>query len=388
MKLFKSLLVAPAALGLLSPIASNASEVNFKAISNYSNEYTEIEEIDINSFNTSPKKNTLLSGGEGLVDSTVYDGGFSETTTASFSLDTVIGAVDGKDDAESEALSFDYQMNIGLSTSFTGEDSLDVTIDIGGTDASATKASSIMGLQATTDALVVDGITYTFPLGGATVVVGDTTDISSTFTGACAYSAFTDYMGNCGTGNSVGVGGKGVTASIGYAFDSGFSLAGGMSSKEDDIMTTEGTDMYGIEAAYTADSYGVAVAYTMDDGGTAAETTYWGVNAFYAPDSTSLPTVSVGLETEDTDAEDSKSGYFVGLTWPEVGPGSVSLGLGTNANYTDSEDEYLTYEASYTYAINDGMTITPGVYIKEFAESEAGKNLDDTGFLVKTSFSF
>ena len=388
MKLFKSLLVAPAALGLLAPLAANATEVNFKAISNYSDEYSEIDEININSFKTSPKKNSLLSGGEGLVDTTTYTGGFSETTTASFSVDTVIGAVDGADDAESEALSFDYQMNIGLSTSFTGEDSLDVTIDIGGTDASVSKASSIMGLQATSDALVVDGITYTFPFGGATVVVGDTTDISSTFTGACAYSAFTDYMGNCGTGNSVGVGGKGVTASIGYAFDSGFSLAGGISSKEDDILTTEGTDMYAVEAAYTADSYGVALAYTMDDGGTAADTTYWGINAFYAPDSTSLPSISVGVESEDTDGSDSKSGYFVGLTWPEVGPGSVSLGLGTNANYTDSEDEYLTYEASYTYAINDGMTITPGIYIKEFAESATGKNLDDTGFLVKTSFSF
>ena len=372
MKLFKSLLVAPATLGLLAPMSATANEVTIS-------DFSPAEELAVT--------NSRVDGLEARMNN-FEAGGFSETTTASFSLDTVIGAVEGADDAESEALSFDYQMNIGLSTSFTGEDSLDVTIDIGGTDASATKASSIMGFQATSDALNVDGITYTFPLGGATVVVGDTTDISSTFTGACAYSAFTDYMGNCGTGNSVGVGGKGVTASIGYAFDSGFSLAGGMSSKEDDIMTTEGTDMYGIEAAYTADSYGVAVAYTMDDGGAAAETTYWGINAFYAPDSTSLPTVSVGLETEDTDAEDSKSGYFVGLTWPEVGPGSVSLGLTTNANYTDSEDEYLTYEASYTYAINDGMTITPGVYIKEFAESEAGKNLDDTGFLVKTSFSF
>ena len=237
MKLFKSLLVAPAALGLFAPLSANATEVNFEAISNYSDEYSEIDEININSFKTLPKKNTLLSGGEGLVDSTAYTGGFSETTTASFSVDTVIGAVDGTDDVESEAFSFDYQMNIGLSTSFTGEDSLDVTIDIGGTDASATKASSIMGFQATSDALNVDGITYTFPLGGATVVVGDTTDISSTFTGACAYSAFTDYMGNCGTGNSVGVGGKGVTASVGYAFDSGFSLAGGISSVEDDILT-------------------------------------------------------------------------------------------------------------------------------------------------------
>ena len=310
-------------------------------------------------------------------------GGFSETTTASFSVDTLIGAVDGGNDS-TEALSFDYQMNIGLSTSFTGEDSLDVTIDVGGSTGtvigtSITEAASIMGFQSTSDALSVDGITYTFPLGGATVVVGDTTDISSTFTGACAYSAFTDYMGNCGTGNSVGVGGKGVTASIGYAFDSGFSLAGGVSSQEKEIMTKEGIDLYGIEAAYTADTYGVAVAYTSLDNGTSAETTYWGVNGFYDFD---LASISVGVETEETSGVD-KSGYFVGLTFPEVGPGSVSVGLGTQKNFTDAEAELLTYEASYSYPINDGMTITPGVYIKEASSGD-----DDTGVIVKTSFSF
>ena len=58
-----------------------------------------------------------------------YDGGFSETTTASFSVDTVLGAIDG--DTTSETTSFDYQFNIGLSTSFTGEDSLDIAIDNG-----------------------------------------------------------------------------------------------------------------------------------------------------------------------------------------------------------------------------------------------------------------
>ena len=45
-----------------------------------------------------------------------------------------------------------------------------------------------------------------------------------------------------------------------YAFDSGFSLAGGVSSTPTSILTEEGTDIYGIEAAYTADSWGVAVA--------------------------------------------------------------------------------------------------------------------------------
>ena len=93
-------------------------------------------------------------------------------------------------------------------------------------------------------------------------MVGDSTDISGVYTGACAYSAFTDYMGNCGTGNSNGVGGNGVTAAMSYAFDSGFSLAGGISSPTSSILTEEGSDVFGIEAAYTADSYGISVAYS------------------------------------------------------------------------------------------------------------------------------
>ena len=382
------MLVAGTALSLIAPAVSQASEtVNLEEMNSYVRSEKPSPRFDSKTFVNEIKDglaiiNSRVDGLEARLNN-FEAGGFSETTTASFSLDTLVGAVDGGND-KTEALSFDYQMNIGLSTSFTGEDSLDVTIDVGGSTgtvigSSMTEAASIMGFQATSDGLSVDGITYTFPLGGATVVVGDTTDISSTFTGACAYSAFTDYMGNCGTGNSVGVGGKGVTASVGYTFDSGFSLAGGVSSVETDIMTKEGSDLYGIEAAYTADTYGVAVAYTSADNAAAAETTYWGVNAFYDFD---LASISVGVETEETSGTD-KSGYFVGLTFPEVGPGSVSLGLGTQKNFTDAETELLTYEASYSYPINDGMTVTPGMYIKEASSGD-----DDTGFIVKTSFSF
>ena len=61
MKLFKSLLVAPAALGILAPISANASEINLDSISNYSNEV----DLDINSFKPISTQDTLLSGGEG-----------------------------------------------------------------------------------------------------------------------------------------------------------------------------------------------------------------------------------------------------------------------------------------------------------------------------------
>ena len=194
-------------------------------------------------------------------------------------------------------------------------------------------------------------------------------------------------MGDCGTGNTLGKGGNGVTATGSYAFDSGFSLAAGISSISDadtqaatkvGILTKEGTDSYGIEAAYTADSWGLAVAYVSDDNAASAETTSWGINGTYSFD---IADLSVGYETQETSGTDS-SGYFVGVTFPEVGPGSVSIGAATAGNFEDDATEYMTYEASYSYPVNDGLTITPGVFIEE----TSGDDL--TGILVKSSFSF
>jgi len=346
MKLFKSLLVAPATLGLLAPMTASANEVTI-------NDFNAAEEIAVT--------NSRIDGLEARFNN-LEAGSFSETTTASFGVDFVVGAEDG---AASEAAAFGYQMGIGLSTSFTGEDSLDVAIDIGdGT-------SGALAFDDTSDQLTVDGLTYTFPVGGATVMVGDSTDISGVYTGACAYSSFTDYMGNCGTGSTVGVGGSGVTAAMSYAFDSGFSLAGGVSSATDSILTEEGTDIYGIEAAYSADSYGVSVAYAD-----AETTTAWGVNGYYAFDAVTL---SAGVESVDDGA--TAEGFFVGLSFPEVGAGSLDIGMGTTGNFKDGDTEYYTYEASYAYPLNDGVTITPGIYIIE-------GTTDVTGVALKTSFSF
>ena len=57
--------------------------------------------------------------------------------------------------------------------------------------------------------------------------------------------------------------------------------------------------------------------------------------------------------------------------------------MSSNENFTSAQTETYTYEAAYTYPINDGMTITPGVFIKELDGSD-----DQTGLIVKTSFSF
>ena len=356
MKLFKSLLVAPASLGLLAPMAVTANEVTI-------NDFNAAEEIAVT--------NSRVDGLEARLNN-FEAGSFSETTTASFSVDTVLGAIDG---ASSETTSLDFQFNIGLSTSFTGEDSLDIAIDNG--SATASTLGGKFGFDTGT-ALTVDGVTYSFPLGGASVIVGDSTDLSAAFTGACTYSSFTDLTpDDCGTGNSMGASGKGVTAALGYAFDSGFSMAGGVTSGTTDIMGNS-ADALGLNAAYSTDTYGVAVAYVTDDGGTSTDTQYWGLNGYYTFD---LASLSVGYETSD-DGTTEKSGYFVGLSFPEVGPGSVNIAAATDALYADSATEYLVYEASYSYPVNDAMTITPGIFIQE----TSGEDL--TGVAVKTSFSF
>merc|ERR1712054_545277 len=80
MKLFRSLLVAPATLGLLAPMAATANEVTI-------NDFNPAEELAIT--------NSRVDGLEARLNN-FEAGSFSETTTASFSVDFAIGAVDGK----------------------------------------------------------------------------------------------------------------------------------------------------------------------------------------------------------------------------------------------------------------------------------------------------
>ena len=377
MKLFQRLLVAPAALGLLAPVAANANEVNLNEISNYS----DVENIEFaNSFNNNESiESTLLAGGEGLVDDHSHDGGFSSTTSASFSADFAIGSVDGNTSSEKVVTAYGYQ--IDLSTSFTGEDAFSVSLDAG---QGATSLSEL-DLNSGGDALTVDGITYSFPVGDKlTLLVGDSTDGSALYSTACVYGGFTNTLDDCGnyssafttTGtNSVGFSasydiGNGFTGAIGYA-GSGTATTG---------LMTSGTDYYGGQLTYTADSFGASVTYADLDTATA-----WGLNGYYTFAS-NLPSISVGYEfTENEGATKDDTQWFAGLQWDEIGPGSLGIAAGNKGPQRDGSTEEMAYEAFYAYSVNDSMTITPAVFI---LENNGSGETDETGVVVKTSFSF
>ena len=381
MKLFKSLLVAPATIGLLAPFSTFAGETNLNDISKYS----DIEQIDLaNAFvNDEPNHNPLLAGGEGLVDDHSHDGGFSETTTASFSADFAIGSVEGT--AGEEAITTAYGFQIDLSTSFTGEDSFDVSLDAGET--AATTTLDELDLNSNGETLAVDGISYTFPLGEKTTVfVGDSMDGSTLYSTACVYGGVTNTLDDCGNGSSAMAGGAGTAAGASFDIGSGFTAAIGYTGDgtTEGLMSLEGLDTYGGQVTYTGDSFGVSVTYADVETTTTSNTTYWGFNGYYTPESSDLPSISVGYEVGD--ASDSSTTldteqWFVGLQWDEMGPGTLGVAAGTNGAIEENAVDYYMYEAFYSYPVNDGMTITPLIYVAEGAT-------DSTGVMVKTSFSF
>jgi len=380
MKLFKSLLVAPATLGLLAPMAATANEVTIS-------DFTPAEELAIT--------NSRVDGLEARMNN-IEAGSFSETTTASFSADMIIGAVDGGTATTDDAVEAYYGFQIDLNTSFTGEDSLDISIDAGNAGGSLGEfdlngAVTDSGSATTTDVLNVDGVSYTFPLAGATVFVGDNTDGSALFSTACVYGGPSNTLDDCGN-VSANITGGGTAFGASYDFENGLTAAvgyAGQGSTTNGLLTEEGLDSYGINAAYTGDSFGVSLTFGSTETDEVAHfdtDTFTALNAYWTPEG--FPSISAGYEwgTDGSAAAtaDESTSYFVGIQFDEVGPGTLGAAMGTKTATVEDTEDLLMYEAFYSYPINDGMTITPLVYIKEFA----GATDDETGVMVKTSFSF
>ena len=372
MKLFKSLLVAPATLGLLAPFAATANEVTI-------NDFNAAEEIAVT--------NSRVDGLEARLNN-FEAGSFSETTTASFSTDFAIGSVDGLGATTAlpdgnQTLQAVYGFQIDLNTSFTGEDSLDIAIDAG--NGASTGPLGEFDLNGGSDALTVDGVSYTFPVGGVTAIVGDNTDGSALFTTACVYGGPSNTLDDCGNVNAAITNG-GVMAGLSKDFGGGFTAALGYAGNEADILTKEGIDAYGANVAYTADSYGVSLTYGTLETSTTDETTYIAANGYYSFDSGIG--VSAGYEVGDiggaNEDADQSINYFLGVNG-EVGPGELGAGYGTSGGQIEGQMEELMYEVYYSYPLNDGMTITPLVYVKE---QKSALKPDQTGVMVKTSFSF
>ena len=192
MKLFQKLIAAPAIISMASGLAVNAAEINSTDHSDYSNSNNLVSLGDFKSdtlfpgdwaydslkdLTNSPKfngnsvtrleaaaeLNNLIAGGEGLMNGAALNrlsdelgselaimkgrvdglearvngieaGSFSETTTMSAGAGFLIGATDsasGQTGANNnDTVQFEYIVEVDLNTSFTGEDKLNIEIEL------------------------------------------------------------------------------------------------------------------------------------------------------------------------------------------------------------------------------------------------------------------
>ena len=442
MKIFQSLLLAPAVLGIISPISANATDINLEDLNSYSNssqsvrftnnylniqpgdwahqsikdlvmsrgcninvsdksltrfeaaailnsclgDVAEVSNVERSLIDEFSSEIALIRGRVDGIEARMNEfeaGSFSSTTVASFSADFAFGAVDGK--TNNEAFSFDYGYQIDLTTSFTGEDSFDVSLDAG----QGTLAE--LDLNSGGNSLVVDGIAYTFPLGDKTTVFfGNSMDGSTLFSTACVYGGPTNTLDDCGNLNSALAVGLGTAAGASYDFGNGLTAAIGYEGEgatTSGIGTKEGLDAIAGQVAYTKDNFGLSVTLAEIETSATESDTFTAFNAYYAPFESGFPSISVGYEWGDVggaaSTEDETSHYFIGLQWDEIGEGTFGIAAGTHTPVIEDGDELMMYEAWYSYPINDGMTITPLVFTKDQASGD-----DHTGLMVKTSFSF
>jgi hypothetical protein len=401
MKLFQKLIVAPAALGLLVPSAAFAEEIKLADISNYSSSK---EVKSISDFDPAEEIAVTNSRVDGLESrfSNFEAGSFSDTTTMSGTAAFLVGA-EAKDGDAGEAAMFEYFYEVDLNTSFTGEDNLNVEFETGNATGSGVGSTLDWGSD-NSDVLKITDLNYKFPVGEWSFAVGESMDASATWPNACAVSNTVDSLGDCGAGNSVDLGGD-VSFSASRAFGDGWEIGLGVSADSGETtrgaFTKEGDDMYGVALGYESDTFGFTVAYSMkektdlgsgveESGGdkwdatdTQTDSTYYGLVAYYSPESTPV-TFSGGIEFTDPEGSGSdKTQWTVGLT-TDFGEGTLAATVGTDGAIADNVDETLAYDVSYEYPINDSMSITPFAYIVE----QSGSTDDTAGFGASVSFSF
>jgi len=338
MKFFQRLLVAPAAFGLMAPVAVNADTADFAST-------------------------TTLSGSAVFTVGSVADGGTTD---------------------KEEELYMQYAYGLEVNSSFTGDDLFSAGIVTGNASGPLANMDSA---EEGTGALTVDSLFYSFPVGDLSVTSGPLIaqdDVLAATTSAYSGAFRLSAMPFSEAGDETGPG-----IAVAYSNDNGvvasasFISVGGTDSKVG-IGGDNGDDVTTVTLGYDGDGFGGGLVIASNDGeaGTTGYDTFGG-GIYYSPESIDA-TISVTYDTKDPEGTAAdQTDLFVGIDY-EVGPGTLSAGYNsTDVDGSESLDS-TGFEVSYTYALNDNVSITPGFFTVE--DTSTGD--DDSGVVVETAFSF
>ena len=351
---------------------------------------------------------------------------FSTTTKLSGLATFVVGGV--SNNPAGEQVTFNYDLQLNLDTSFSGKDLLRTVLRAGTFDTSRNAFNiGLSTLEAAfqedsgPDILGIDKLFYQFPIGNEfTATVGgrvgqddmlalwpsaypsDTILNALTLNGApLAYSK------NQGPGFGLWWQDNGWGVSANYVAANGADASQG-------LFTSNSAGTSTVQLGYGQENWGWAAIYSSVDGGVGvpgatpfvtteieangATTNAFGISGFWQPTEKGwIPAISAGYgfnHSSGTDLRTSQS-WMVGLQWSDVlGEGnSLGMGLGQPAfatatrNGAATESDVWAWEWWYRWQVTDAISVTPALfYLNNPGGSQGGR--DQFGALIKTSFQF
>ena len=501
MKLFQQLLVAPAALGLLAPLAAQASQpdVNLTGVNRYAgssngadeqvtsiSQFADVKPTDwayqaltnlierygcvagypngtfaggkaITRFEaaallnacldrvteTTDELKKLLAEFEkelailkGRVDGLDARVGvlearqFSTTTKLSGIASMVIGGVsnglvaspDGQVPANGDHITFNYNVNLNLDTSFNGKDLLRTTLrsnnfqnSVFGEDGTAALEDAAEPQNVGADAVGISRLFYQFPIGEAfTATVGAKVrqdDMLAMWPSAYEGDSILDRMHAAGASGAYSMN---IGSGVGLSYQkNGFSLSAlyisnqlssGNSGAVSNTAAETSVSGFGsgatttAQVGYAAKNWGMAFAYNYTQatessalidpnaGYEVAGANNLGFSAYWEPEKTGLiPSISAGVGTTYYNGGGNTSTWMVGLVWSDAFRKGNALGMAYGDTQTPGTDPgTYAYELYYKVQMSDNISVTPAF----FWIDGSGTNPSSTGGLVKTTFRF
>jgi hypothetical protein len=266
----------------------------------------------------------------------------------------------------------------------------------------------------TTDALAVDKIWYTFPLGieGWSATIAP--KIENYYMLAATPSIYKPGVlkafklgGNSAVNGASTDGGAGIK----YVNDNGFAFASNFVSKGSKttagIFTKQDKNKWDTQVAYTKPQYHVSLTYSNQNNGwssfsyyatsdaatiaTTADSTAYILRGYWRPDSESpaVPEISAGYDISVVEGQDAPHvGCVFGLTWQDTFQADDKIGVAFGQPQTADTDTVtpFTWEAYYSYKVNDSVTVSPAIFGATDRTGTSG--VDITGAVVQTTFKF
>ena len=420
MKLFQHMLVATASLGLISPIAAQASDVlNLEGMTNYnrSQKKSSSKRFDNKTF-VNEVNNDLATLDNGVLAQDNFDAGvFSDTTVMDAKVIFTTGLVETEDDVHDGQLNAFYTYQMNLNTSFDGDDNLYIRLKTGNHDVwSDVKSSYNTYLSAGTgkgDALEVDKIWYTKPINDEhTIYIGP--KIENYYMHATTPSLYKPVLKSFTLGGNAAAYGASTSPGAGWAYknDNGLGISTNFTSQggngANGMLTEESPSSWATQIGYTKPNYSFSAILNSKSNGWVDEyfqtdagdirpgngnSTNIGLRAWLRPDETGTfkPSVSLGYDTSSTDAAgdaNTTNAYFVGLNWQDIFSADDRIGIafGQPQKHEDDIIEPSLYEVYYSFKVNDSMSVTPALFGGRSNEGDV--EVDMTGYVINTEFKF